>query len=658
MPEVERRHRWGAWTALAALTATAVDAILLQQKKAFFTGGFLASAYTRSWPEAIGFLIVSFVLDFAFITALVVLARWLTASRRLTSAARVIAVMGLASAPIVVMTFIAYRLLAYLGGAFDLSLMFDLTGNSPQEILAVAARHLVGPALLFASAAALAIGVVWAVNRFTGGIPLPERRPRRGWLVVLAATIAGVATASAASFASEAAEDGLPRTASGRVFSTIARFATDVDRDGYGALGRLRDPAPLDPGVYPFAVERPGDGIDQNGVGGDLPQNVAAYREPSAGQKSWPVKPDIVLVVLESFRADAVGRVVDGVSVTPTLDGIAKEGIAAPFAYSHNGYTAQSRFHLFSGSLAGIREDGTLVDDFKSNGYEVAYFSGQDESFGGPEYAVGFDRADVAYDARQDRKNRYSTFTTAGSLAVPAETVVQRVKEFLERRTNDRPLFLYVNFHDTHYPYHHRGITPLLRAPVLDEADISPSNQAALQQMYLNTAANVDQAIGETLAAVERRLGHRPAVIVTSDHGESLFDEGFLGHGYALNEVQTRIPLIVRGLPIVIEQPFGQSDLRNAVTTALSTVQPDVPPRTVVRADKSVFQYLGTIERPRQIALRTLHGSLVYDFRTNTPASVDVGSTGPSASSSPAERLTTLVHLWERMIIARSSNER
>ena len=119
MPEVERRHRWGAWTALAALTATAVDAILLQQKKAFFTGGFLASAYTRSWPEAIGFLIVSFVLDFAFISALVVFARWLTASRRLTAAARVIAVIGLASAPIVVMTFIAYRLLAYLGDAFD-----------------------------------------------------------------------------------------------------------------------------------------------------------------------------------------------------------------------------------------------------------------------------------------------------------------------------------------------------------------------------------------------------------------------------------------------------------------------------------------------------------------------------------------------------------
>ena len=148
MPEPERRHPWAGWTMLAALTATAFDAVLLQQKKAFFTGGFLASAYTRTWTEALGFLLASVVLDFALLAALVVVARRLTASLRLNGRARVIGVMGLAAAPLIVMTFIAYRLLAYLGSAFDLSLMFDLTGGKPQEILAVAAGHLIGPALL------------------------------------------------------------------------------------------------------------------------------------------------------------------------------------------------------------------------------------------------------------------------------------------------------------------------------------------------------------------------------------------------------------------------------------------------------------------------------------------------------------------------------
>ena len=49
-----------------------------------------------------------------------------------------------------------------------------------------------------------------------------------------------------------------------------------------------------------------------------------------------------------------------------------------------------------------------------------------------------------------------------------------------------------------------------------------------------------------------------------ADHGESLFDEGFLGHGYALNDAQTRIPLIVSGLPLRLVEPFGQVDLRDA----------------------------------------------------------------------------------------------
>ena len=639
MPDLEPRHRWAAWTLAAALVATGFDAALLQQKKAFFTGGFLASVYTRTWIDAAAFLLALLLLNAALVGVLVVIARRLTARFRLTHPARLLAVMALAGTPLVVITFISYRLLAYLGGAFDLSLMFDLTGRNPEEIFAVAAGHLIWPSLLIAALAAAAVAVVWAVNRATGPDRAQDRVSRRAWIAAIGLLVTGTIVMSAASSASEEAEDGLPRTASGRIFGTIARYTSDVDRDGYGAVGRLRDPAPFDSNIYPYAVERAGDGIDQNGVGGDLSADAAPYVEGPQSPAIWHARPDIVLIVLESFRADSIGHVVDGVSITPALDGLAKEGVSAPLAYSHNGYTAQSRFHLFSGSIAGSRDGRTLIDDFKANGYDVAYFSGQDESFGGAEYAVGFERADVAYDARQDRKQRYSTFATAGSLAVPATTVQERVREFLERRTTAKPLFLYVNYHDTHYPYHHRGIAPLVRAPVLAESEIAPQNQAALHQMYLNTAANVDRAIAEVLAAVEQRLERRPALIVTADHGESLFDEGFLGHGYALNEVQTRIPLIVRGLPMVIEQPFGQAELRDAIGAALESGRLDELPRVVTRADKKVFQYLGTIERPRQLAQRGVDSQLIYDFRSGRmPITAGVQD---------------LIHLWERMILAR-----
>jgi arylsulfatase A-like enzyme len=362
-------------------------------------------------------------------------------------------------------------------------------------------------------------------------------------------------------------------------------------------------------------------------------------------------------LVLESFRADAVGRIVNGKAVTPVLDSLAREGVASPVAFSHNGYTTQSRFHLFTGSLAGKRRDGSLVDDFKANGYQTAYFSAQDESFGGSALGVGFDRAEVAYDARQDRERRYSTSTTAGSLAVSHATLQERIATFLRTRDRSRPLFLYVNFHDTHFPYHHDDIAPLVSSQVLRRAQIRPSRKDDVQEMYFNAAANVDRALGSTLEAVRRALGSDPAVVVTADHGESLFDQNFLGHGYALNDVQTRIPLIARGLPLEIVEPFGQVDLRNAIVEALSDARSDnVGPRAFARADKVVFQYLGHVDRPRQIAFLSGAGRMIYDFRDERVLLPDGTTASPaSLSGEPAAQFLRLVHFWERMMLARTA---
>jgi hypothetical protein len=173
--------------------------------------------------------------------------------------------------------------------------------------------------------------------------------------------------------------------------------------------------------------------------------------------------------------------------------------------------------------------------------------------------------------------------------------------------------------------------------------------------MYLNTAANVDRAIGRTIDAVTRAVGSPPGVLVTADHGESLFDEGFLGHGYALNDVQTRIPLIVRGLPLEIDEPFGQIELRNALAAALARDgAAGSRPRVSEKTGKEVFQYLGSIHRPRQIALTGLTGRTIYDFRDNRVTLADGSTVRPDALEGPAAApFLRLVHLWERMMLAR-----
>jgi hypothetical protein len=424
-------------------------------------------------------------------------------------------------------------------------------------------------------------------------------------------------------------------------------------------LGRPPDPNLWDGNVRPYGLDLPGNGIDEDGVGGDLPSTAEPYREAPARSAAWGSKPDVVLVVLESFRADLRGAHLDGQPVTPVLDALGGQGIAPRTAYSHNGYTVQSRRHIFTGSVADLRED-TLIDDFKRQGYEVAYFSGQDESFGGPNQGVGFDRADVAYDARDDRQRRYSNFSTAGSLAVPYGVVQERVAAFLKERRKDRPLFLYVNFHDTHFPYHHRTIRPLISNSIVEQSGISPDRAADVRAMYMNTASNVDRAIGEVLSDVRRAIGREPGVIVMSDHGESLFDEGFLGHGYTLNEAQTRIPVVVANLPLVIEEPFGQADLRDAIGRALEG--PDIVgrrPTLSAGSSRRVFQYLGLIERPAQIAWTGLAGRITYDFREGSVRVGDHQWRRPEElNAAEHSDFLNLVQTWERMMLARNPPER
>ena len=340
------------------------------------------------------------------------------------------------------------------------------------------------------------------------------------------------------------------------------------------------------------------------------------------------------------------------------MDELAARGVSSQQAYSHNGYTAQSRFHMLSGSLAGIRDHKTLVDDFKANGYVTAYISGQDESFGGPRYDIGFSRADVSFDARSDRERRYSTFTTAGSLAVPYSVVEEHVAESLERRLpRDRSLFLYVNFHDTHFPYSHEGVESLTSTTRLPRHLIVPEERDALWATYVNTAANVDRAIGHVIDQVRRARGTEPAVIVTSDHGESLFDDGFLGHGHMLNEVQTRVPLIVTNLPIVLSEPFGHVDLRDAIGDALRNPEKTVPPvPRLLPANREVFQYLGNVNRPRQIGFRDSTGRTLYDFRSQRLQIHGGPWLRSDELSGPArDGFLRLLHYWERMMLARRS---
>ena len=235
----------------------------------------------------------------------------------------------------------------------------------------------------------------------------------------------------------------------------------------------------------------------------------------------------------------------------------------------------------------------------------------------------------------------------------------EHIADYLAVRNSARPLFMYVNFHDTHYPYNYPGLPNIVGGTLLNASQIAPSRRGDLWRTYLNAAANVDAAIGRVIDRVRARVGVQPAVIVISDHGESLFDHSFIGHGFALDDAQTRVPFVVSGLPMRIESPFGQSRLRDAVNDALSGSRPmDVRPFVETGTGAGVFQYLGPLETPGQIGWRTQEGAFTYDFRTDVVDLWDISVKAGALTTGPKADFEQLVHTWERLQLALARQHR
>lgn len=631
---------------------TAIDGVLLERSKGFFRGGFLSTDHLEGLPQTAVFIAVSVLTDAALIGAVVALVAWALSWTRLRPWARSAAGALVALGALVAHDIVSYEIARYLGDAFDLGLMFDLVGRNPRELFAVASGHLVLPAITVLVSCGAAAGMVWTAHRCS---PVDSHRARRepvAMPVLLA--LGGVVVFGVAATASDVFENGLLRKPAGQALAFVVNRATDVDFDGYGIVGRSADPAPFNAAVFPYALDVPGNGVDEDGIAGDLPPH-AAFEDAPIPRRPFSRKPDVVLFVLESFRADVVGASFDSKPITPVLDDLATRGLSRHAAYSHNGYTVQSRFHLFTGALAAPPGAPTLIDDFKANGYRVAYLSGQDESFGGEKYDIGFSRADVARDAREDPSLRYTSGSTPGSLAVPLTVVERRVSELLASTPPETPLLLCVNFHDTHFPYGYDGLQTLTSATRLPRERTEPGERPQLWAMYTNTAANVDRAIGTVIDNMRDVRKKEPGVVVIADHGESLFDEGFLGHGYGLNDVQTRVPLVVANLPMALPDPFAQADLRGALLAAMTSEPGSDAPFSVPRLEGApIFQYLGTLTRPSQVAFLESGGRFIYDFRSKRVQAGGEWLRPDELPKSEHDRFLELIRYWERIQLVRA----
>jgi hypothetical protein len=605
----------------------AVETILLGTVTSYLTNGYNHPRIDRV-TFAAAFLPGAVLLDLWF-----VLMAWLVLVPVLTrlGASRLQVLCGtafLASGVPILLTGMRYNVYAILGSMFSVALVSSSSTLGGVALISEALHET--PDLLWMGGlfALAGVGSMLLARRLErrwpalAAVALPPLRPLSVGAVATGCVgalflIHATGTASPLAF-------GFDRTFGGQVLFSLIDRATDVDLDGAGLLSRPLDPAPFDPRIHPYAVDVPGNGRDENGIGGDHPvepEPPAAAAEPvELGRR-----PNVLLVYLESFRHDLLGATLNGHEITPFLNRLAREGASSAHAYVHAPWTLASRMQLFTGNMLPTLDGTTLVDDFKSRGYTVGWFSGQDDSYGNSTMLLGAGRADHFYDARQDVERRTSRSLSPISLQVSWKTLTGRTLDFLSETDPSRPIFVYLNVVDTHYPYTHAEIDPLLGSATIDRDAIRADRAREVYETYANTAANVDLAIQRVFEAFRRRTGGADlAVIVTSDHGQALYEYGTLGHGQTLDPAETQIPFIVWGLGGDWPEPIASTDLRPQLLKHLATAGSGRA-RFVPDPERRILQYAPALEEPRYIALRGLDGALLYDFSRDDARAVETG---------------------------------
>ncbi len=645
---------WAVLLLGCAIAIAALEIVFLELYFHFLSGRFPSTDFLPNGWAAARFLAGALLLNVSLILGLWTLSAPLLRRLLLSPLQRFASALLLALGVPFAYDGIRWPLRSYLGDALDLELFLNLAGGHVLELVRQAGAFVWPLLAVIAVGLVAGVALVARLRRVSSRLDLLGPAPGAARLALAfgGAVVASSALLGTVCRGENAVCFGLARTTAGVIHLALLARLTDVDLDGFGIASWPRDPAPLDSAIYPYALDAPGNGIDENGLAGDHPVGNE-WREPvSDAPPRWTRRPHVLLVFLEGYRDDVLDAELDGRRVAPVLAGLAAQGTRSRRTYANSPFTARSRAQLLGGRVHPYPGQRTLVHDFLANGYRVAWFSGQHDGFGDSEPLLGCLEADPFYDARQDVERRYTESASRASLGVSWKVLNERLLAFLHGVDPARPLFLYVNYYDTHYPYHHAEIDDLLGVEPLPAAEIRPGTRERLWRTYLNTAANVDQALGQLLTAWRAALGTDDyVVIVTADHAEALFDEGYLGHGQSLRAEQSRVPFVLRGIGGDWPEPLGLSEVRGLVQRNL-----DLAPsraRLVPDPQRGVLQYLGKLRSPRWIGLRRADDALVYGFGTGRTEQLDAAERSlPHDVPVAPELWQALIWRWESLVAA------
>lgn len=393
---------------------------------------------------------------------------------------------------------------------------------------------------------------------------------------------------------------------------------------------------------------------------------------------------NIILIAVDTLRADHLGFQGYERDVSPNLDALARDSIVFRKAISAAPWTTPAFVGVFTGSHPGAlgfegdplllpNEVPVLAQVLCEAGWQTAGVVSH--SYVGVKY--GFDRGFELWDERNAGGHSY----------VSSSNVTAAATRVLDELTDDaRPFFLFAHYFDPHSDYlehaDHKfsdddtgefrseadNINDLIKLAAAGELD--PASIQHIRDSYDSEIAYTDQQIGALLDSLEQRGLYRDSLIIfLGDHGEMLVErpERLLGHGMAVYQALVHVPLLVKlpGLTRVgrFDLPVSTVDV---LPTVLDVVGHPAPPagaslaRSLLRVEaataKPVFAqtrrdgFRDTVLEGKWKLIRDTQRETteLYDLTHDANESEDVASLNPTIVA----RMETLLANWHQELEA------
>jgi arylsulfatase A-like enzyme len=316
--------------------------------------------------------------------------------------------------------------------------------------------------------------------------------------------------------------------------------------------------------------------------GGDwLRERLAMSALPPARSES----PNVLVIVLDTLRADHLSGYGYARPTSPNIDRIARQGVLFENAFATSAWTAPSHASLLTGLYPSAHGIGlspspaltgapfpTIAEALRGQGYRTAAFSANVFWF---TRARGFDRGfirfedyfqsigDVAVRPIYGRAIEKLVVRRLGFEDIPGRRRAGDMNRSLLRwieRDRDKPFFAFLNYMDTHAPYlpppPYRGRFSESPNPggLLNErigrvdVPLTSAQRQGELDAYDGAIAYLDDHIGALLEALRTRgLMEKTLLVITSDHGESFGEHGVFLHANGLYREELHVPLIFWG---------------------------------------------------------------------------------------------------------------